>query len=289
MDSARQVLRFSIPGSVLLLHGLICYLLYQRFQGVAFIDASALIRTNVTALIAVVATIPTGFVVYQLYYFRYVPVLKIWLRPWGGRFVRMDRGGQILRTLDSAQLRQLEDIFQCQIDREQIHKIVPKEGSPFERLMYAMGVLEVDGKTKALEMKERQSAYEKRWYTHWDVLRSAIDISALTIKELKADYTSLSDIYHSLGAARTAVTTAWAGVCLIAISHAVRGLDSIHGVLIGVFLISALTSALWFVLHVARGRTWRTASASLQLGLRWLHWQDGRPPPEIAKPDVPVG
>src|SRR5215204_3866505 len=253
MDSARQVLRFSIPGSVLLLHGVVCYLLYERFQGVPLIDASALIQDNITALIAVVATIPTGFVIYQLYYFKYEPVLRIWFLPWRGRLVRTDRGGQILRTLPSAQLQQLEDIFQCKIDRERIHKIVPKGRSPIKKLMFAMGMLEVDGKTKALEKKARREAYEDRWYTHWDVLRSAIDIAALKNNQVKAEYTALSDIYHALGAARTAVTAAWVGVCLLALSHTWRGVDSFDGALIGLCLISMLTSALWFVLHVARG------------------------------------
>lgn len=178
MDSARQILRFSIPGSVFLLNGMVCYLLYRRLQGIPFVDASFPIRENVAAAIAVVATIPVGFLIYQLYYFTYDPVLRIWPLQWGGRFVRRDRGGQILRTLDPDQLSTLEEVFSCRIDREEIHSVVPNEGSRLQKAMHLTGVLEVDGTAKSLDGKERKLAYENLWYTHWDVLRSTIDIVA---------------------------------------------------------------------------------------------------------------
>jgi hypothetical protein len=48
---------------------------------VPFLEGSKLIQDNIAAVVAVVATIPTGFVIYQLYYFRYEPILKLWLLP----------------------------------------------------------------------------------------------------------------------------------------------------------------------------------------------------------------
>lgn len=287
MDTARQILRFSIPGSIFLLHGVVCYLLYRRIQGVPFVDASTPIRDNIAAVITVVATIPIGFVIYQLYYFRYEPVVRFGVLPWGGRFVRRDRGGQILSTLEPTQLKALEDIFQCEIDREPIHKVVPEGETLIQKLMYAMGILEVDGRASELEGKARQHAYEDRWYTHWDVLRSAIDIAALQNEHVKTEYTTLSDIYHSLGAARTAITVAWIGACVLAISHIGRVFDSIGEAFLGLFLISVLTGALYFVLQMARGRTWRTAAASLSFSLRWLHWQqEQKPSPPDTEPDA---
>jgi hypothetical protein len=191
--------------------------------------------------------------------------------------VRTDRGGQILRTLDPKQLKKLEDIFQCEIDREQIHRPVPDGKSPRQKLMHAMGLLEVADEMTPLEKTAKELAYEERWYTHWDVLRSTIDIAALQNEHVKGEYTALSDIYHSLGATRTAVTVAWMGVCIISLSHMGRVVDAPLKALGGLVLISALTAGLSFVLHRARGRTWRSAAASLALGLRWLHWQEEHP------------
>jgi hypothetical protein len=273
MDTARQVLRFSIPGSIFLLYGAVNYLLYRRFQGVSFVEASGPLRENVAAGIAVLAAIPIGFLIYQVYYFRYKPVLRIWLVPWESRFVRRDRGGQVLQTLDPDQLTELEEIFNCEIHRKEIHRVAPKGKSPLQKLMHAAGVLEVAEEMKALEKKARRLIYEKHWYTHWDVLRSAMDIAVPYGEHLKAEYTSLSDVYHSLGAARTAVVTAWISVCLLAASHGGRVVNEPTKAAMGLSAISALTAATYLVLHIARGRTWQTTASSLSFGLRGLHWQ----------------
>lgn len=284
MDTARQILRFSIPGSIFLLHAFVCYLLFRRLQGVSFIDASTPVQENIAAALAVLATIPVGFVIYQFYYFSYKPVLRFWPWPWGGRFVRMDRGGQILKTLDEDHLVTLEEIFDCEIDRTDPHRVVPGSGSPIQKLMHAAGVLEVDGKAKALQGKQRQRTYENIWYTHWDVLRMAMDVAAAPAdsERVKSEYTSLSDIYHSLGAARTAVTAAWLCVCVLAATHLGRIANDPWMAVAGFALISTMTAAVYSILQVARGRTWRTAAASLSFGLRWLHWRHGhelRQPP----------
>lgn len=286
MDTARQILRFSIPGSIFLLHGAVCYLLYRRIQGVPFVDASKPIQDNFAAVIAVAATIPIGFVIYQLYYFRYEPVVRFFLVFWCGRIVRRDRGGQVLRTLDPAQLENLEEIFQRKIERDEKHREVPPGDNLIEKAMHRLKVLEIQGPATALEKKARRQAYEESWYTHWDVLRSTIDMSAEQSDRVRTEYTTLSDIYHSLGAARTAVTIAWFGVCLLAASHAGRVLDAPWIAVLGFFLISALSGILWVVLYIARGRTWRTAAASVSLGLRRLHWQQEQKLSASAEPDA---
>jgi hypothetical protein len=276
VDTARQILRYSIPGSIFLLYGAVDYLLYRRIQGVSFVEASGPLRENVAAGIAVLAAIPVGFLIYQAYYFSYKPLLRIWSIPWKTQLVRRDRGGQVLRTLDPDQLGQLEEIFNCKIHREEIHRVVPDGKSPLQRLMHLTGVLEIDGDLKVLEKKARGAAYEERWYTHWDVLRS---IAASQSEHLKAEYTSLSDLYHSLGAARTAVVMAWVGACLLAVTHAGRVGDGPARAAIGFGAISALAAATYLILHIARGRTWQTTASSLSFGLRWLRWQERYSPP----------
>lgn len=279
MDSARQILRFSIPGSIFLLHGAVCYLVYRRFQGVSFVDASSTIQDNVAAVIAVAATIPVGFLVYQLYYFNYGPLLRPFLLPWDckllpwrGKLVRKDRGGTILLELDESQLKDIEDIFECEIDRDPIHQVVPEGKSLLQKLMKRSGVLVVSDAidAQATDNKTLRRLYEDRWYVHWDALRSTMDLAAYTGEHVKSEYTSLSDIYHSLGAARTAVLTAWVGIVAIAVSHMGRIGEAPIEALGGLLAISTLTFATYVVLHVARGHTWRTAEVSLVFGLRWV-------------------
>lgn len=47
MDSARQILRYSIPGSIYLIHLVLCYLIYQRIRGIPLIDAVPPIRDTI--------------------------------------------------------------------------------------------------------------------------------------------------------------------------------------------------------------------------------------------------
>ncbi len=280
MDTARQVLRYSIPGSILLLHGVVCYYVFRGALGVPLTDSSSLLKDNLSAVIVVLATVPLGFVVYQVYYFTYEPVLRVPPGPWDGRLVRRDRGGQILKTLDPEQIRHLEEVFGRPVQVEESpHRIVPAGRGPLKRFLHATEALEIDGplKTLPLEGRARQEAYEDLWYTHWDVLRSAVDIAGSSDEstQVKAEYTSLSDIYHSLGASRTAVLTAGACVSLFELAHIGRTIDQPLGSLGGVVAISIMTGVLYAVFHISRGRTWRTAEASIGLGLRWLHWREG--------------
>ena len=247
--------------------------------------ASGPIQENIAALLAVAATIPIGFVIYQIYYFTYEPVLRLWPLPWRGRFVRRDRGGQILQTLDPDQIATLQKILECDIDPDEPHTVVPNAGSPIQKLMHLGGILEIAEPRKSLPMagKARQLAYEDMWYTHWDTLRSAVDIAASYpgSKQVKSEYTTLSDIYHSLGAARTAVLSAWAIVSVLSVLHIGRVAAHPGETVMGIVAIFGLTAAIYAVCHVARGRTWRSAAASLTFGLRWLHWRHGH---EVREP-----
>jgi hypothetical protein len=282
VDTARQILRFSIPGSIFLLHGSVCYLVYRRLQGTAFIDSSTLVKENVGALVAVLATIPIGFVIYQAYYFSYEPALRILSPRWGGRLVRADRGWQILKTLDPHQVKTLEQGFGCQIDRREPHVMVPPVKHwyfhPWKALAHRTGMLEISPRYQSISSrKDRQEAFEEVWYRNWDVLRCTLDIAGSSPKseEIKAEYTTLSDIYHSLGAARTAVSTAYLAVVTVALSHPGRIYEKPAVSAIGIVIAGILSVGLWAIFHSARGRTWRSARGSLQYGLRWLFWGRG--------------
>lgn len=282
MDAARQIIRFSIPGSILLLHAIGCYFISRRLQGVDFVEASEPLRENIGAFAAVLATIPIGFVVFQGYYFSYEPVVTILPgRRWGGRFVRADRGARILGSLEESQIKSLETIFDTDIcTQEPYDKVPAPEGpwyqSPLQRAQHLLHMLQLDDEFEQIgDLKERREAYEGRWYANWDVLRAILDIAGSIpgAAQVKTEYTVLSDIYHSLGAARTAVMWGWGVVIFLALTHVGRLADRPFGTLASLAAITLLTAILYFMLHTARRRTWKSASASLRFGLRWLFWR----------------
>ncbi|HEX5929219.1 MAG TPA: hypothetical protein VFY48_07490 [Solirubrobacterales bacterium] len=285
MTSARQILRYSIPGSIYLIHLVLCYLIYQRIRGIPLIDAVPPIRDTVGGLLAILATIPIGFVIYQAYYFLYEPIVRPWPLRWRGRLVRNDRGGEILESLDPGHIAELEEIFACKVRLGKRHTVVPNDGSLIGKAMHRSGVQEIAGPFAELPpaSKEQRRAYEDLWYTNWDVLRAAVEIagSSQTGEQVKAEYTNLSDIYHSLGAAKTAVVAALTTLLLlVVVAHPLRFADSLPRSFFGIVAVLALSVGIYLVLHIARGRTWRSAAAAMKLGLRWFHREQQKPRPE---------
>ncbi|HEU4393011.1 MAG TPA: hypothetical protein VFR04_05165 [Solirubrobacterales bacterium] len=294
MNATRQILRYSIPGSLLLLHGVACFLLYRRLQGVPFAASSEVLGENVRALIAILATIPIGFVIYQVYYFSYSPLLRAWPRGWQGRLIRPDRGSEILSVLQPSQITALSVLFGSPLDVSRPHQPVQKDPKGWYRdllhkAMARLGLLELTPHWQEAfpDTEERGRAYSARWYANWDAVRAILDIASSTEggRQIKEEYTTLSDIYHALGAARTALTLALLGVIVLVPFSAERFLEHPVGSLLGLLLISLLTLGFGVVLHLARVRTWQTAAASLQLGLRWFFWvhaDDFTPPAEAS-------
>lgn len=277
MDTARQVLRFSIPGSLLILWAIACFLIFRRAQGVSFLESSTLIRDNIGALVAVLATIPIGFVVYQAYYFGYGPVVRVWPLPWGGRFVRLDRGSQILHHLEPDQVAALNEIFKANLDVSKPYDRVRNPGwwfaHPRRKFYFWAGKLKLNQNWLGSEDKdERRRCYERRWHENWDVLRAVLDISG-SIRgsgQIKHEYTILSDLYHALGASRKAITFGWLAIVLLAIVHFGRIENNYPGSLKGLAVITVLTALVNSALYRTRRRTWKSAAASLQFSLRWL-------------------
>lgn len=279
MDTARQILRFSIPGSLLFLHGLACLLVAEQIQNAGALSAPDL-DGNSAAIVIVLATIPIGFVVYQIYYFSYGPIVSFWPFKWGGRRVRADRGWLILSFLEKRQITALETIFKVRLQTVSPHCGIPRPKHwyrhPLRTLEHVLGILEIDGtaKTLPLEGGHRRIAYEDSWYIHWNLLQSILDIagSISSGEQIKREYTTLSDIYHALGAARIAIILAGIGVFAWTVAHAADASHPLCSVA-AVAAIAALTGILSLVLHIARRRTWDSASWTLRFGLRWLFWR----------------
>jgi hypothetical protein len=96
MDSARQVIRWSIPGSVLVLTLAGVYVAMRLYPSFSFAAASEPIKNSLSPVTAVALSVPVGFMCYQLYYWGYSP-----LRLLG--FVSANRGWEILECLSASQ------------------------------------------------------------------------------------------------------------------------------------------------------------------------------------------
>lgn len=85
MDNARQVVRWSIPGFVLVLELVGFAAAFRLAEGADPLDVIAGFDTT-GAVIGLLAGVPTGFLLYQLYFRNYKPfgysALLLARRPW---------------------------------------------------------------------------------------------------------------------------------------------------------------------------------------------------------------
>jgi hypothetical protein len=270
---------------VLAIHALLLYVVYRAAQGAPPPRTAASISENIGSGAAVLATIPAGFLVYQLYYFNYGPIIRFPFRRGGRTLVRSDRGQQVLSHFSHEQLDKLRAFFVVQLDVDPAHSFVERPPGllrhPSDAVLYCLGMLELDDtwRPDVVAPAERETKYTERWGENWDVLRAIVHIAASNDQAMavKHEYTALSDLYHALGAARTAVSLAWAAVAALALTHPARISGHPTGTAIGFAISSLLTLALWVVLHKARRQTWQTAAASLRYGLQWLFTRDPDP------------
>ena len=277
MDAGRQILRYSIPGAVLLLHAVLLHFVFRTFQGAPPSETSGAVSASIGPIVAVLATIPVGFIVYQLYYFNYAPTVKLVPRRWKSHLVRRDRGAEVLAQLPSAQLHELREVFGAELDIEEVHEEVPKASllrHPAHSLFYRLHLLQLsDDWNEDLEESEREKRFCTRWYENWDVMRALVDVAGADANtQLKQEYTTLSDLYHAIGASRAAVVIAFFVAAIDLAAHPTRIGDHPVGSASGFAAIFAISLALWWVFHRARGNTWRSASRSLGLGLRWFYF-----------------
>jgi hypothetical protein len=281
VDAARQVLRFSIPGAVLLLNGMLCFMIYRRAQGVGFDVTSSLLRANVEPLVGIFATIPVGFVVYQAYYFSYGPTTWAWPKPGPMGIVRIDRACEVLRNLPQGPVEQISEAFDVTLDLTQAHERLPNRGAwyrhPVAHSLRRLHFHRLKREWRRTDAEpERIRAYESRWHDNWDVLRGMVDIAASIegADHVRHEYMTLSDIFHALGAARTAISASWLAAVVLALTHVGRLAESPLDSVVGLLLVTILSGTLWVIFHVARKRTWKSAASSLCLALRWLLHRD---------------
>lgn len=267
MDTARQLLRFSIPGSITLLLIAGFLVLGRLLHGDSWDGVGQAVRDNVSAVVAIFAAIPIGFLIYQVYYATYRAVVWPWRpRPLSSdeRWVRVDRGAQVLFLLPLEQRRRIEALFGVKL---KLHSILDPEPTWLGRRAHAYRLKE----EFIAEGPRPLERYRDRWQENWNIVRALVEISDASELggAIRAEYTTLSDIYHALGACRAGAQLAWIVSFIASSAYVVDG-QSVWGSLSTMALTFVITLILFWVFHRARGHTWVSAQESLKFGLTAL-------------------
>jgi hypothetical protein len=272
VDGPRQIVRWSIPGSVLVLllvtwHLLETLLLYHSFQ------VEKLPITDNTALgitFVLIMPLALGFIVYQVYYYRYSRGRMFLLRS----VVLKDRGADILRALP----------------RETLVLLIRRmRATPILFPMCKEEKLTPVGPYVLMLKKEHRTRSGRKLYqearrTNWNIVTAYLDIICVKTDStvVKTEYTSSSDIYHAQGATRISIVIAWAayiGYSLFqGLGHHGEPLFAKTGVLI---LITVISIVLWVIVTEVRAGTYRTMHGRLRNSLVWLshNWDNEAEPP----------
>ncbi len=236
--------------------------------GVSLTTATGPLRENLSAFAAILAAIPVGFIVYQVYYVFYRPMFLGWPMIWYGRWIRLDRASQVLSHFEEDQIQALRELFGAQLDVSKPHEHEKLWPFRYLRLLrFSQEYLDrFEGKADA------RAAYRARWHGNWDVLRAVIDISEASdaTSGVKREYANLADIYHSLGATRMAIWGAWFASAGVTLAATVNLHEPLANWLYGLLAYSFITAVILVVMHETRRQTWNSASKSLLFGLRWI-------------------
>ena len=210
LDAARQVMRWTIPGSIFLLNIASMQIFIKLAKGESLNETLEPFTKDFAPVIAIVAGIPLGFLIYQVYYWRYSPLF--WFR-----FPRADRGAELFDGLRE------DDSAQALVNRFVGTKL---DLSPALQSRTAVRLLDIKqfheewlsthpsrAPTPSFCLLKRwrgesaaRTAYVERFYSNWTAVGVFLDY--LNVKDertalIRSEYTSQSDIYHALGATRT--------------------------------------------------------------------------------------
>lgn len=301
MDGGRQFLRYSVPGSLFLL----TVLGIQAAFRIAWDQETAAALRDIGAAPALTllgASIPLGLIIYQVYYASY-SALRL-----GGRLATRDRGAEVLAHLTCAQRSHIATLTYTDIDaRVATHKYVDllTDGGLLARgmrwllrqfplrslnLLYVVewrrhpcpaGISACDCiPADTQDSVDRGEAYKGRWNRNWDALMVVVALLAgdTSTAEVKREYTSTSDIYHALGASRTAIWTATVSAILYNLLLHRQMLESrrLPSVVAAIFVLT-LSAALGLVLHQTRLQTQKSFLSQLKRSLRAVLPPDGSP------------
>lgn len=232
---------------------------------------------------AIAASIPIGFILYQIYYWRYSP--HLW-----GTLVSRDRGRDALSGLSPELLNRLRTLFDARLDLRRHHQSVDWwPARKLHLLRLDEGLLRERYKTCDTDVPEPTSGddetafherddrsprriYRDNWYENWDVFCAVLDLVATRGKApaVRQNFATLYEIYHALGASRVAIALG-PGIAAVyaAAAHWNKVQQHLEASLIALFLVMSLVCGLTYVIHRARLSTWKSAVQKVRLDLRW--------------------
>lgn len=318
MDSARQVVRWSIPGFVLVFELAVFAAAFRLVEGADPLGVIAAVDTT-AAVLGLLAGVPMGFLLYQLYFRNYRPfgysALLIARRPWAlpaglvrglveqrgwhdvlrhavqrYAFIRTDRGAVILdEYLRRGGRREL--IAHVWPDEAPSTRAVRVSISPASEKEPVLGgfmpnsffVLKlVAGPHEACQVtwdaticRDCRTTYRETFIRHWSIVVAMLDFTSgfQNAVAIKNEYTSGSDIYHALGAARTGIVSAWY-LSLGYFLAVARPDHSWLAVVLGALLVSVLAFMQYKVLSSARNQVFTSLAARTAAGLAWFSRTD---------------
>jgi hypothetical protein len=239
-----------------------CFIVVRWLGGNSLVGVVAPISEHVSPAIAIFGSIPVGWLCYQLYYFLYRPLIL------GGWLLRRDRGTEVLEQLTAQQMRQVAAIFPA----DGLSDLIAR---PYLEVGKILRVLTPEPqKTRfGRQPNAELAAFAHQWRINWEIVRALIELVASRGgQELKVEFTELSDTYHGVGAARTAVYSGWFAGTGLGLVFGVHHAEHWNRLVVSAALVLAV-SLFWgmLVLHRVRRQTWKKAISTVGRGLR-LHF-----------------
>lgn len=305
MDSARQALRWSIPGLIFVFELAVFGAVWRLVGGNNPADMIGKVGPA-TALATLLAGVPIGFLLYQLYYRNYRPYGMSFLlllrfplvirnglaaaRPYW-TFVRRDRGAEILREYfkmgghpNLVKRSWNKDPVPTCLDHEQISEVTEhrklvsgSRPSSLKVLTFKKELHDACEAAKPIVCRTCRTAYTRRFRWNWAVVMAMLDYSGSRPEgaSIKFEYAAGSDIYHALGAARTAIATAAIGsIVYRMVFHVVLGPVARDGAVVQVFIgavaIAALAYVQYQVIHSAREQSSTNLTIRTAAALAWF-------------------
>ena len=215
MDTGRQIVRWSIPGTVFLLALIFVLVLFVAFNDLntltKIFGSKASAKITIPYVLLISSIIPLGFIIYQVYYWAYGNVVAIF------NWVAIDKGAIILKHLDVETRRVL---FKNQRTFSSIERDVEPEEiilsdtetedvKEFDHFSYIVDIW-ILGKflpqIRRLKENFRNSkgrrSYKLHFFGHWDMVRYWVHGRE---EHFRKEYMNHFDIFHALGACNIAV------------------------------------------------------------------------------------
>lgn len=308
MDTARQVIRWSIPGSILMLTAFLINLLSIAWEKI--VQGHSDLKLDVSApevALITLASIPVGYLAYQFYYFRDGRV-----RRFPASVVPVDRAYSILRLLAISGLIASIERVGTSVPQEWLQNGPPplqkKQRSvstklgkwPSSHLPGRLGVaverlaIEHDrrnafdrvfsifksGESFYVARRKQRNEFYENTKRHSGILRTLLAVHASSDpgKAVVAEYTNLSDLYHGLGATRTALGLGVPVGLIFVLATAQR---SVAGALVATGLGGVVALYVWVLADRNRSEVLERLIDVCHQGLYWI-LSDSQTPPAPA-------